>query len=269
METEQALALIERTVRKAIRAVVPDWHSQLDTTETGRAVSWQSNEQKKRAGVVSGGDLLDFLMTPRLVEMYTHNAEALRPVLGDPERVQSLLAFVSDVRNTPAHSRELVAYERDLISGTAGYLSNMLALWETANDEVARHYPVITGARDSFGREGLESFNAYTNPIRVDVGVEVEITAQATQARDRSIRWYIGTASRPEQIVEQYVPFGPPRQLPPNAWGSSIRYRYRFTEADVAEHIDLAVVISSSDPFHRSGVVDDLRTFRFAVSPPR
>jgi len=52
--------------------------------------------------------------------------------------------------------------------------------------------------------------------------------------------------------------------------GDSVEFSYRFTEADVNEHLHFGIVISTPSKYHRYvGATDDIRYFHYQVNPPR
>ncbi len=278
MQPEESLATIERTVRRAIRLALPNWRELVSDRSARLAQSALDNEAAGRQGVIVTGDTLDYLYTRPAFDLIRDHWPAFEAMLGSQERIESLLSFVEDVRNTVAHGRELVTFERELVSGIAGYLTNLVALWESQSGSVAAHYPVITTIRDSFGREGSESiFPVKGNRVRVEVGEVVEFRGQATEARGQGLIWYARRADYFSEIDRSAVmqsmypgQYSYPSEVSPDvrARGANVRFRLSFAARDVGENIGFFVAITSKSKHHRHDGVDDFRSFSFAVNPP-
>lgn len=271
MQPEEALASIERTIRKAIRLMLSDWRSRISDRDAQRAQNALDNEAANRRGVSISGDILDYLYTRPAFELVREHWESFEPMLGDRARIEALLLFVEDVRNTVAHGRELVSYERDMVSGVAGYLSNLVALWETRSDDIAAHYPVITTVRDSFGREGIDDRYSPVPGVRVEVDDVIEFQAQAREARGKGVIWMAMFATYLESLATEAArrTLLPLEHSPVQARGANVRFRYRVTQADVGEQRHFWVGITSNSQHHRDGSLDDFRRFSYSVNPPR
>lgn len=279
MQPETSMAQVERTVRKAIRLLMPDWQTKLNSKEVEKAEERRTNELSKRDGVFVSGDLLDYLYTSRIFKFVRDDPAVFSPMFGDEARTDALLGVIEAVRNTTAHGRELVRHERDLVAGIAGLLANLMVVWETTNHDVAGNYPVLTSVRDGLNRDGLgDRENTYIpqylfHPARVEVGDFIEIAGSATEARGKGVLWHVGV--RPEFHPGTFGGHITQRQGYPGGYdepvarGANVRFRYQFKPEDVGERMKLIVAIRSTSNHHFKDTHDDERIFPFAINPPR
>jgi hypothetical protein len=84
----------------------------------------QAEAAKRPDGAVVSIDLLDYTEIYHLTGMIERNWEKFKPAFNDKGRTLAFFGVVKDVRNSVAHSRDLLPFERDLISGIAGQLRN-------------------------------------------------------------------------------------------------------------------------------------------------
>jgi hypothetical protein len=111
-------------------------------------------------------------------------------VFDDRQRTLAYFGVIEDVRNSIAHSRDLVPFERELISGIAGHLRNQASLYRSGMDEASRYYPRIESIRDSFGIEGARpEEDNLGRTIRLEVGQVITFTGRAVDAKNRDIHW--------------------------------------------------------------------------------
>lgn len=269
MEASESFATIERTVRRAIRHLLPDWQSRIDPNDLKRASAARAQEIRKRAGVQVSSDLLDFVYTKPVFELLARNPKAFEDMFQDTAQLSAFLEYAESVRNTSAHVRELVTFERDMLAGIAGYLANHLARWETRNLDVAADYPIIANVRDSFGQEAIEGFvRVHSGYQVVSVGDQIEIIGQAVEARGKGVRWWFGFGETHE-LLQGFDPVTITYpEKPSMARGSSVRFKYRVTADDVGTHRQFRVIIASTSRHHKHVQHDDLRILHYRVRPP-
>jgi hypothetical protein len=265
VEPTDALRAIEVALRLAVRQVLgAEWIKAKGAPDREKLVERQEAEAKRRDGTVVSEELLDYTETYHLTELIKKNWESFNPVFDDKKRTEVFFGVIEDVRNSIAHSRDLVPFERDLIAGVAGLLRNQVALYRSSIvDAAAQHYPLIESLNDSFGRDGcpLAGPPGRLSRIRLEVGDVITFVGKATDPRGREIAWHVGPEFWPTNPVE--VGRGP-----------DVTFSYVVTEKDVGEDLQIAVHIRSSSKYHRHGSTsgrfshDDGRRFFYAVNPP-
>lgn len=165
MEPTDALRSIETALRLAIREVFGyEWIGAKGAPDEEKLRERGVEEEKRRDGAVVSRDLLDYTETYHLTGIISDNWEKFQPVFKDKGRTLAYFGVIEDVRNSVAHSRDLVPFERDLISGIAGQLRNQVALFRSSEDQSARYYPKIERIVDGFGIEGIPDGYGFDTP---------------------------------------------------------------------------------------------------------
>ena len=209
--------------------------------------------------------LLDYAETYHLTKLIEKNWDKFQPVLKDKARTLTYFGVIEDVRNSVAHSRDLVPFERDLISGIAGHMRNQVALFRSGNNQSAKYYPLIESIKDNFGIEGLNSRLDYmvvdTASTRLDVGSVLTFDGRAFNAKGRPVTWQLAPSS-PSTINGSCL------NVADVAKGDSVTFDYAITEANVSEHLIITIQIVADSRYHRHGYIDDTRKFHYAVNPP-
>jgi hypothetical protein len=193
VEPTDALRAIEVALRLAVRQVLggTEWLKAKGAPEREKLAERQEVEVKRRDGTVVSEDLLDYTETYHLTELVKKNWDSFSPVFVDKKRTEAFFGVIEDVRNSIAHSRDLVPFERDLITGIAGLLRNQVALYRSgAIDAAAQHYPLIESLKDSFGRDGhpLGGAPGRFSRIRLEVGDVITFVGKATDPRGGRFR---------------------------------------------------------------------------------
>lgn len=268
MEPTEALSTVETVLRNAIRVVYPGstWLEAKGAPAKEELEERLRVDSKKRDGVVAPESLLDFAFTYDLVELVLKNWEDFKPVFDDLQRTTTYFGIVGDIRNSIAHSRPLVPFERDLISGIAGQLGNQVSLYSSGRDGSRDFYPTIESLRDSFGNDSRDNAWDFVSPRqRLDVGQVLHISGRAVDPRGRGVRWHL----RRENVSQER--YG----IDPIAEGTELEYGYTVTAYDVSENFQLRIVLSGSSAFSRNmfdtaiGLAyDDDGCFAYSVNPP-
>ncbi|MEE6282339.1 SAV2148 family HEPN domain-containing protein [Georgenia sp. MJ170] len=269
MEPTAALHSIETVLRTAIHRVFDgdDWLAATGAPRQDSLIEKQTTERSRRDGVVVSTDLLEYADTPHLTTMVLKSWEQFKPIFEDKKRTEAYFGIISDVRNAIAHSRSLVPFERDLLSGVAQHLSNLLSLSETSGDATRRYYPTIEEVGDSLGNVGSKTWSPGDGTVlRLEVGQKVRFQGRAVSARGRNIKWHMSC----ERVGEMYA----------EVWeigtGAVLDYEWTVAESEVREFAEYAISIASDSKYHRHTSVvlsarvplDDVRYFTYSVNPP-
>lgn len=262
MDATDALRAIETALRLSIFKVLEGgWLTALGAPDISRLEANREAEAKRRDGAVTSDDLLEYTETYELTQIVLRNWESFQVVYKDKKRTEMYFGVINDVRNTVAHSRELTVFEKDLLSGIAGHLRAQVSRFRNDLDDSMIYYPLIEKVRDGLGNPGLlASEQGYEKPMaRVNVGEELSFVGNAYSADGNPVIWKVQkTNSRHISTEQDEV-----------AVGDSVEFSYRFSEADVNEHLHFGVVISTPSKYHRYPGADDVRYFHYQVSPPR
>lgn len=134
----------------------PEWLGKVAATD--KLKDWESraaDELLARGpkGVVAVPNAgLSYANLYDLVSIADKHWDPLAAALGKKASVLPLLRRFDNLRNTVGHSRPLLPFERDLMSGIAGQIRNQVTIFMSAQDEVGDIYPRIGSIMDQFGR---------------------------------------------------------------------------------------------------------------------
>lgn len=274
VEPTDALQSAENVLRSAIRLAFPagEWLAVDGAPAAAFLQGRQSNERDARQGVGGSTDLLDFADTGHLAAIVEANWQHFAAIFGDEARTRVYLDLLRGVRNTVAHSRTLVPFERDLLSGAAQHLGNLLAIYRTTVDGPEAHYPSIESLSDSFGRPAKPGTDmslpsadgAAGRSIRLEVGDRVRWEGRAVDPRSRGILWFAKDASAQATAVRL-------------GRGPNLSIEWVVGPEHVGERRAFNVFIKSESPYFRymNGRMvglyescDDCASFQYDVSPP-
>jgi len=264
MEPAEALQVVENVLRLAIRNALGDaWVP--TSMDVERLRQKQTEDRARRDGVLVSDDLLSYVEYHDLVKIVMSRWESFKPIFDDKKRTEVLLDIVADVRNAIAHSRALVAHERDLVSGVAGMLQNQVAIYRTEREPASAHYPLIESVSDSFGRQRPTPYDPSAPGTRLELGQIVDFACRASDPRGRDLEWELGTYPGD--------PFNQPLPVRDSATGVSVVLRWTVDEADIGEYIAVFVQLRAAGARYRRrnnafGGVDDVAVFNYAVNPP-
>ncbi|WP_127886351.1 hypothetical protein [Rathayibacter festucae] len=261
MDPSEALRSIETVLRIVVRSRLGDeWLSFPKTKPREKLEERVAVEQSSRRGVRVSTDLLEYTDLYELIEILEQDWAKFKPIFGDWSSIKPYFGIAKRVRNTVAHNRSVVRYEQELLSGTAGYIRNLVALNREEEDPSREFYPLIEKVEDNLGRAGFKENERHVDPIRVNVGDSVSFVASASDSRGRVIQW--GVAKRDS------IWFPTAFRAGGRASGENVTLQYEFTEWDVSEFVSIAVAIRADERYHRRSGYDDMRVFTYAVNPP-
>lgn len=266
LSPSEALTTCERALRQLFAHAYeakhgPNWLTKI--ASEADIADWREKhevERKRRAprGVAQVPDdelaYADFYALCKIAKMHW---PPLAPALGKQAETRPLLERFDRLRNTVAHSRPVLAFEADLLSGIAGEIRNRVTIYMTAQDPNGDHYPRIESVTDGFGREVIGNQESAmsastTGPgIRVHVGDIVTFDCLGIDAQGRALAWSLENA----------------RELD-KADGNHVSLRWEVSEDDVAQTTFVNVSLTSDGKYHRHRSFDDRAWFGFTVPPP-
>src|SRR6478735_680424 len=153
MEPYEAINLLEAILRDLIRSELGTaWIDNFSAEEVVRLEAKREEESKKRSGSVVSQDLLDYTEFTQVQRVITKHHETFAPALGRKRDVEDTWRRLNGLRNPTMHSRSLLPFERDLLSGLVGEIRNQVTLYRSARGPDMEYYPVVDSITDSFGR---------------------------------------------------------------------------------------------------------------------
>jgi hypothetical protein len=258
VEPSDAISVVETVLRQAVRHILgEDW-------STGTGVDLQecearrTEESKSRHGAVVDQDLLAYTYLWDLEKIVLRNWEQFKPIFKDQARFKVYMALLEDFRNAPAHSRSLLPYERDLLSGIAGEFRNVLTLWRSQRAPDMTWYPRIDSLTDSLGNR-LDAFGPsalVSLSVRLKVGDLITFRCIGWDPEDRELTWtldVIGDLGSPLDVQT----------------GADVTLTWQVREIHVSEATFVTITLKSSGQYHRYSTGSDASvSVQYSVDPP-
>jgi len=259
MEPTEAINALEVAFRELIRLVWGDEWIVKSKVDVRRLEPKLEAEKIKRPGVVVSTDLLDYTEFAQLGQILRDNWADFEPALGDKPYAEALIIRLNGLRNPAMHSRVLLPFERDLLSGIVGEFLNQVAIYRSQRGPDMQHYPVIDSVVDSFGHECLLN-RVFRTGLRLKVGDRITFEARGTDPQGRPLQWDLtilrnGMINRLADDTAETD-------------GSTATLTWIVDETHVAEEVSALVTMASSGKYHRDGTSDDRRIFLYSVDPP-
>lgn len=229
----------------------------------------ESNSKSRSAGMALWSPRISSNMRKLTIstDMVLRSWEKFKPIFDDKKRSEVYFGIVNDVRNAIAHSRETMPFERDILSGIAKHLSNLLSLHGTSDNPSQRYYPTIESVTDSFGSIGSDTLGLSTGTTpRLEVGQTVRFQGRAVSAQGKSVKWYL---SREKDVSIGVV-----------QWrlgdGLDLDAEWVVPETEVGEVREYLISLVADSKWHRhqnfvpatQWATDDLRWFTYSINPP-
>lgn len=153
VEPSVALVKLERALRRVMQHTYhehfkDDWLKRISTDEQRACWEARATEEEKkrtkRGAAVTPSSGLEFAHLAELRAILKKEWSPVAPALGAHKEVgtmleraadiEALLKRFDDLRNTVAHSRDLLPFEKDLLSGIAGDIENRVTIYMSSKD---------------------------------------------------------------------------------------------------------------------------------------
>jgi hypothetical protein len=272
MEPPVALASCERSLRDLLTIVLrakfgADWISHVfDAEDVTRLREKQTVEQRRRTrrGVVAvPANLIEYAEFTQLTRLINKHWEALNGALGAKKEITVLLDRFEALRNTVAHSRELLPFEEELLSAIAGEIRNRVTIHISGQDPAGEYFPRIELVRDSFGnstetaREDQPQVFTLTTNTTLRPGDAVTFTCRGVDPQNRGLEWAFQT------------PDGR-RHSSDDTCGEAVEWTWEVTRSHINARASFGVYLTSDGDYHRYGGAreDSLVAFVYEVLPP-
>lgn len=269
MRASESIGSAEVDLRGLIRDVLSvsldsDWLASagLNQRSIDQALERIDAERKRRPGTRTSEEIVDFLQFYELKTIITQHWELFAPILGPKLReFQTYFDRLNDLRDADAHNRELLPFERDLLSGIAGEIRNRITIFRSEMGPKREHYPRIESVSDSFGTRYAFASGQWQGPVyselELTVGTTLEFACAGWDPQGRELTWALRTMNAGNHTIEQ-----------DQASGTDVRLKSSISAQDVGEHFRANIYITSSGEYHRHGGYDDWTTFVYDVTPP-
>jgi hypothetical protein len=257
MEPGEAVNTVESVLRAAIREVLEDAWRDVPGVDVPNLEKRRVEEGKRRNGAVVDEDLLTYTDLWDLQNIVVRQWEQFKPLFKDQSRFKVYMGRLEDFRNVPIHSRTLLPFERDLLSGIAGEFRNGLTLWRSERAPDMSWYPRIESVTDSLGNslslvEGLVA----VVPVRLQVGELLTFRCIGWDPQDRELTWTLNAQAAQGPEVDRQA-------------GGEVTLTWKVQKQHVAEHSIVVIQMMSTGRYHRQMTgVDASVTAFYTVEPP-
>jgi hypothetical protein len=258
------LVAAETAFREVIRSTVGrEWVNDFTADKIAALEAKRTEEEKKRDGVSFGADLLDFTEAYQLESLILKHWDKTGPILKDKKRTEVYLQLMLDVRNTVAHARAVVPFERYLLAGIAGQVQNLISRYRSESETADAYYASVNSVRDSFGDEGTGAAGVANAPNqtrkRLKVGQVITFECSATDPHDRPIVWTFSLFGNSSQ--HRGITLG-------NSYGATAVFDWVVQPEHYGEGRVVVVQMANNSPYKRDGSSDAAVGFYYDVSPP-
>jgi hypothetical protein len=250
-----ALTSIERALRQPYTQVLGGLHgtdwlvSQLPAEQIKRLEGKRETETRRREerGVAeTPKSLVDYTEFFQLINIADKNWQHLATALGEKKDTLALLRRFDQLRNSVAHSRELLPFEEDLLSGIAGEIRNRVTLYMSKATDTNEYWARIESVTDSYGNsiDGLRTTQS-SNPhcrtgLTLQVGEVVTFDCRATDPKGRTISWTYGT-----------LPYDPEDSSRNAVHGDNVRLIWEVKPHHVSSQTSIHIRMQSDSASHR------------------
>lgn len=272
LEPSIALFTCENAIRRLMSTVFsetygPNWIEKV-TTEKQRAnwperVEAEANTREPRGVAETDGPGLTYANFSDLLAIAKLFWADLSPALNKQADTLPLLQRFEQLRNSIAHGRLLLTFERELLSGIAGQIRNQVTLYMSTQDPVGEIYPRIESAVDCFGHtltgQGVPIGELFDRKVTEKVlfpGDRVQFTVIGFDAHDRPLEWWFTT---PASL----------RVTGHSTSGKEAELEWQVAEGDVGEAVDIDIHMrAQGSKYQRWHGFDHRAYFRYMVRPP-
>ncbi|WP_146081198.1 hypothetical protein [Pseudoclavibacter sp. AY1H1] len=241
------------------------WLQEAVSAET--IAKWEARrleEERKRTtrGVAAvASDPLAYAEFYELVGLVKKNWNDVAPALGKKAVTGALLDRFDDLRNTVAHSRDLLPFEEALLAGISGEIRNRVTLYMSTQAPSGEHFARIEEVVDSFGNRidgvaTLQTSNPYVQCDQVlEVGDVVTFRCRGTDPHGRGLRWHLAVApGGVDQVIVE---------------GDEVELRWTIEPRHVSSRSYAIVHLVADSAFHRwTEGVEGMGLFFYQITPP-
>lgn len=246
MEPTEALIQAEISLRNLIRDVLGNSWLDVPGVPTRSALSARRNgDVANRHGVSLSDDPIDYLYIGELYKIISQRRGKLGSPFPDIPRFDQLVRILVGYRNVPFHARTLNWFERDLVTGSAGYIVACVTKWRNQNQEEAGsslEYAQILSAKDDLGNDlvipGPETTTLSGG--KRDVGQVVQFECAGVDVDNRPIHWELWVSKVPLNGSQN-------GKRVDTAIGESALLAWKIEPEDFSDKTFIAIRIKTSD----------------------
>ena len=264
----EALITCERALRQLMRVAYKtsygeNWLSRF-VDDDSRAEWHKRYEAERKARTPRGvaqlpDDELEYSQFFELRAIADRDWEPLAECLGKKAETMPLLKRFDRMRDSVAHSRDLLPFEQDLLSGIAGEIRNKVTIYMSTRDPSGEYYPRIESVMDSYGHSILNPDPNRIETKRTELvlqpGTTVSFTCRGTDPSGRLLDWSLDIFYGVTVLA--------------TATGNEAELIWNVSDSHVMEDLEVTVRLATHDAkYHRNGSYDQSCGFRYRIIPP-
>jgi HEPN superfamily Swt1-like protein len=272
MQPAEALTTCEQALRSLISTVLAkklgrDWVSEVFPAEKAaklREVREEETGRRTRRGVAAvPTSELAYAQFFDVLTVLRKHWEDFKPALGKQSETMGLLSRFEALRNSVAHSRDLLPFEEELLSGIAGEIRNRVTIYMSSQDPTGDYFARIDSVTDSLGncianfpQDPMEHGVSLRTGAVLHSGDVVTFRCRGTDPQGRELAWWV----LPTREADN-----------PRNTGRDLEIAWHVSSLDVAARVDIHIYMESTGPHHRvntgGGTFDHCATFIYTVLP--
>lgn len=254
MGPAEEIAACETALRDLIRSIDGNrWTSTFSEEQIKDFEDRRDTDQRRRRGTQLSGDLLDYVELHHLQKHMQKDWSRYEPALGKKKYFDTFLDRLTGLRNVVAHSRELLPFERALVSGISGEIRNLVVIHRNSENLDQSLWPVIEIASDGFGETitRAQPLQISRNRRVLRPGDIVNFTARGRDAEGALLRWSCGLFFGRSDIGE--------------ATGEEVQFQWVVSKSDIGFQ-KVVIMVTADREDHRHSSWDDSVQFRYLVA---
>jgi len=251
------VAACEDALRGLVRSQIGiRWTELFEPEDLATFERKRREDQRARRGTILATDLLDYTEMRHLKDIVLGQRfwPEFKSALGKMKDIRPYFNRLTDLRNVPAHARQLLPFEEDLVRGITGEIRNLVMRHRNGENLASRHWPEIELVTDQFGnrRVGGET-GPVDKPEYLFPGDTVTFTCRARDPLEGVMAWTCGSSiSHPNFDA---------------ASGTEATLIWKVRPEDVNEQSWAIITLTSERGDHRRGDHDATVGFRYFVAP--
>jgi hypothetical protein len=258
MNEYQALKDVENSLRDFISVLLPEKLGQEWLSKCGispeRVTKWEEKrdtERKKLHSGITEDRIIYFSDFYDLGNIVSKNWEKIfQPVFIDKKVFEVFINQLETYRNTQAHARELLTFQKYLILGISGHIRNRIVAYRSKMETSQDIFPRFESVRDNYGNTWDPTKPKFIRPDTIlHPGDVLEFTM---------------TASDPEGLPLNYK-----IEFNETPWSRENSLKINISEAHIADDRAFLVVVASDRDYHAENSYDDIIRFFYKVYPKR
>ena len=169
-------------------------------------------------------------------------------VFGEWREMETLLSILEKYRDTDAHRRELLSFQKHLILGIGGEIRSKIVKYRSMNETGKEYFPRFESVRDNYG-------NIWTPEKEPSIHTNIIL-----RAGDKIE--FIVTASDPEGLPLFF------RIMGFTNWQSESTLEYTIKQKDISLKKGFMIHLKSPRDYHAMGQdYDDVKFFYYQILP--